>query len=261
MKRILVTNDDGVLSRGLSALVKALSRFGAVTIVAPVSEASAIGHALTLHQPLRFEQLSEHVYALDGTPTDCVNIAVTTILDGLPDLVASGINKGLNLGDDVTYSGTVAGALEGALLGVPSFAISLDGTQAAYDFTYASEAAARVAEAILQRGLPPRTFLNVNVPAGRPKGFRATVQARRTHITTVSALKDPRGRPYYWIGEAEDSWEPHDRSDHQAILDGFVSVTPLQPDLTAHDALKLVEDMRLAQSGEGLVFDERAEVK
>jgi 5'-nucleotidase len=261
MKRILVTNDDGVLCPGLTALASALSRFGAVTVVAPTREASAISHALTLHHPLRFERVSEHVYALDGTPTDCVNIGVATILDGLPDLVASGINKGLNLGDDVTYSGTVAAALEGALLGVPSLAISLERTKAPCDFTHAVDAAARVADAVLRRGLPPRTFLNVNVPFGRPKGFRVTVQARRSHVTTVSALEDPRGRPYYWIGEAEDSWEPHDRSDHQAILDGFVSVTPLQPDLTAHDALKLVEEMRLAQSGEGLAFEDRAEVE
>jgi 5'-nucleotidase len=261
MKRILITNDDGVLSPGLTALADALSRLGTVTIVAPTREASAIGHALTLHRPLRFDRVSEHVYALDGTPTDCVNIAVATILNGLPDLVASGINKGLNLGDDVTYSGTVAGAMEGALLGVPSVAISLERTQDPYDFTHAAEAAARVAEATLRRGLPPRTFLNVNVPSGKPKGFRVTVQSTRNHVTSVSALKDPRGRPYYWIGVAEDSWEPHDRSDHQAILDGFVSVTPLQPDLTAHDALKLVEEMGFPGSGEELALGNRAEVE
>jgi 5'-nucleotidase len=251
MKKILLTNDDGVLSPGLTALAEALSTLGTVTIVAPTREASAIGHALTLHHPLRFDRLSENVYALDGTPTDCVNIGVATILGVLPDLVASGINKGLNLGDDVTYSGTVAGAMEGALLGVPSVAVSLERTEAPYDFTHAAAAAARVAAAILRNGLPSRTFLNVNVPASPPKGFRVTVQARRNHVTTVSALKDPRGRPYYWIGEAEDSYHPHDRSDYQAIQDGYVSVTPLQPDLTAHDALQLVEEMRFEIDGEG----------
>jgi 5'-nucleotidase len=250
MPQILVTNDDGVLSPGLTALANALSRFGAVTIVAPNREASAISHALTLHHPLRFERVAERVYALDGTPTDCVNIAVATILDGLPDLIASGINKGYNLGDDVTYSGTVAGALEGALLGVPSLSVSLERKGESYDFTYAADAAARIAERILAHGLAPRTFLNVNVPAGRPKGFRVTVQARRNHVTSVSALKDPRGRPYYWIGEAEDSYEPHDRSDYRATLDGYISVTPLQPDLTAHDALADVEAMRLDQPTE-----------
>jgi 5'/3'-nucleotidase len=246
MTHILLTNDDGVLSPGLTALANALSRLGTVTVVAPTREASAIGHALTLHHPLRFDRVSENVYALDGTPTDCVNIGIATILGGLPDLVASGINKGLNLGDDVTYSGTVAGAMEGALLGVPSVAVSLERTKAPYDFAHAAEAGARVAAAILRSGLPSRTFLNVNVPASAPKGFRTTVQARRNHVTTVSALKDPRGRPYYWIGEAEDSYHPHDRSDYQAIQDGYVSVTPLQPDLTAHDALTLVEEMRLS---------------
>jgi 5'-nucleotidase len=172
-----------------------------------------------------------------------VNIGIATILGGLPDLVASGINKGLNLGDDVTYSGTVAGAMEGALLGVPSLAVSLERTAAPYDFADSAAAAARVAAAILRSGLPARTFLNVNVPARKPQGFRVTVQARRNHVTTVSALKDPRGRPYYWIGEAEDSYHPHDRSDYQAIQDGYVSVTPLQPDLTAHDALDEVGKM------------------
>ena len=251
MKKILLTNDDGVLSPGLTALAEALSRLGTVTIVAPTRETSAIGHALTLHHPLRFDRLSENVYSLDGTPTDCVNIGVATILGSLPDLVASGINKGLNLGDDVTYSGTVAGAMEGALLGVPSVAVSLERTRAPYDFTHAAAAAARIAAAILLNGLPSRTFLNVNVPASQPRGFRVTVQALRNHVTTVSALQDPRGRPYYWIAEAEDSYHPHDRSDYQAIQDGYVSVTPLQPDLTAHDALQLVEQMHLPADVEG----------
>ncbi len=252
MIRILVTNDDGVLSPGLNALAEALSRLGSVTVVAPTREASAVGHALTLHHPLRFDRVADNVYALDGTPTDCVNLGLATILDAMPDLIASGINKGLNLGDDVTYSGTVAGAMEGALLGVPSLAVSLERTKTPYDFTDAAAAAASVARAILERGLPPRTFLNVNVPAGKPKGFRVTVQARRNHVTTVMSFKDPRGRPFYWIGEAEDSYEPHDRSDHQAILDRFISVTPLQPDLTAHDALGLVEEMPFAEREAGL---------
>ncbi len=245
MKRILVTNDDGVLSPGLVALARALSPLGEVTVVAPVREASAIGHALTLSQPLRFERLTDGVYSIDGTPTDCVNIAVAVILNGMPDLVASGINKGLNVGDDVTYSGTVSGALEGALLGVPSMAVSLDRTKGDWDFSYAAEAASRIAESILTRALPPRTFLNVNVPSGKPNGFRATVQARRNHVTSVQSLNDPRGRPFYWIGEAEDHYERHDRSDYDAVREGFISVTPLQPDLTAHDALGFVEEMRL----------------
>jgi 5'-nucleotidase len=212
-----------------------------VTIVAPVQEASAIGHALTLRHPLRLESIDDRVFAVDGTPTDCVNIAVTHVFKGLPDLVVSGINKGWNLGDDVTYSGTVAGALEGALLGVPGIAVSLRQTRDSYDFSFAARAAATMADAIARRPLPPRTFLNINVPKGRPKGYRVTVQAKRNHVTSVAERLDPKGRPYYWIEEGQNDWEPHDRSDYQAVRDGYISVTPLQPDLTAHHALEAVE--------------------
>src|SRR5499427_9233631 len=238
MRRILVTNDDGYRSEGLLALADALRSLGDVTIVAPMTEASAIGHALTLRHPLRLEHMSEKLFAVDGTPTDCVNIAVTQIFRSLPDLVVSGINKGWNLGDDVTYSGTVAGALEAALLGIPSIAVSLRATRAQYDFGYAARAAAAMAEAMLRRPLPPRTFLNINVPKGEPKGYRVTVQAKRNHVTSVAKRHDPKGRPYYWIEEGQNEWEPHDRSDYQAVRDGYASVTPLHPDLTAHHALR-----------------------
>jgi 5'-nucleotidase len=241
MKRILVTNDDGVRSAGIKALAAALAPLGEVTIVAPTREASAIGHALTLHHPLRLEELGERRFAVEGTPTDCVNIAVAKVLDGLPDLVVSGINKGLNVGDDVTYSGTVAGALEGCLLGVASIAVSLKRTPAEYDFTHAARAAAVVAARVLAHGLRPRTFLNVNVPQGEPQGFRVTVQAKRNHVTTVTERRDPKGRAYFWIGEGQDDWEPQERSDHHAVEDGYVSVTPLQPDMTAHDSLEAIE--------------------
>lgn len=238
MPKILVTNDDGVRSDGIHALASALRPLGDVIIVAPHIEASAIGHALTLRRPLRLEQVGENVFEVDGTPTDCVNIAVTKPLAGeLPDLVVSGINKGYNLGDDVTYSGTVAGAMEGALLGVPSIAVSIERTLGPYHFTRAADAAAQVAELVLREGLPVRTFLNLNVPPGEPKGFRLTVQAKRNHITTVDERLDPRGRPYYWIEEGQNDWAPHDRSDYQAVRDGYVSVTPLQPDLTDYAAL------------------------
>jgi 5'-nucleotidase len=155
--------------------------------------------------------------------------------------VVSGINKGWNLGDDITYSGTVAGALEAALLGIPAVAVSLRQTRAAYDFSYAARAATAMAEAILRRPLPGRTFLNLNVPKGQPKGYRVTVQAKRNHVTSVAERHDPKGRAYYWIEEGQNEWQPHDRSDYQAVRDGFVSVTPLHPDLTAHAALTVVE--------------------
>jgi 5'-nucleotidase len=241
MKKILVTNDDGVRSEGLAALAAALRHLGDVLVVAPAKEASAVGHALTLHHPLRLERMGEGVFAVDGTPTDCVNIAVAIILKDLPDLVVSGINTGWNLGDDVTYSGTVSGALEGALLGVPSLAVSLQRTRDRFDFSAAAAAAALIAERVLQRGIPPRTLLNINVPRVVTGGFKVTVQAKRNHVTSVAERVDPKRRPYYWIDEALDEWEPHDRSDYQAVRDGYISVTPLQPDLTAHDALRLVE--------------------
>src|SRR5581483_11825995 len=191
-------------------------------------------------RPLRLEHIDERVYGVDGTPTDCVNIAVTQVLGRLPDLVVSGINTGWNLGDDVTYSGTVAGALEGALLGVPAIAVSLAHARDGYDFSHAAAAARTMAHAILERPLAPRTFLNINVPKGAPKGIRVTVQAKRNHITSVGERHDPKGRPYYWIEEGQNDWQPHDRSDYQAVRDGYVSVTPLHPDLTAHHALAAV---------------------
>ena len=245
MTRILVTNDDGVRSEGIHALAGALRRLGDVVIAAPHVEASAIGHALTLRRPLRVEQIEDRVYEVDGTPTDCVNVAIARILGSAPDLVVSGINKGYNLGDDVTYSGTVAGALEAALLGIPGIAVSLERRLDVYDFGFAASAASQVAEAVLRRGLPARTFLNVNVPPGRPRGFRLTVQARRNHVTVVDERVDPRGRAYYWIEEGQNDWEPHDRSDWQAVRDGYISITPLQPDMTAHAALKYVEELPL----------------
>jgi len=245
MVRILVTNDDGDRSDGIQALARALHGVGDVTIVAPVSEASAIGHALTLRHPLRLERIDDHVFAVDGTPTDCVNLGITHVFKGLADLVVSGINKGWNLGDDITYSGTVAGALEGALLAMPSIAVSLRQTRGDYDFGYAARAAAAVADEILRRPLPARTFLNINVPKGQPKGYRVTVQAKRNHVTSIAERHDPKGRPYYWIEEGQNDWQPHDRSDYQAVRDGYVSVTPLHPDLTAYHALAAVEALSL----------------
>jgi 5'-nucleotidase len=241
MRSILVTNDDGVSSDGIHALAEALKGLGTVTVVAPTQEASAIGHALTLRRPLRIEHHREGVYAVDGTPTDCVNLGVDVILQRKPDLVVSGINKGWNIGDDVTYSGTVAGALEGALLGIPSIAVSLQRTPE-YDFSYAANAAAQVAAQVLKDGLSPRSFLNINAPSGAPKGLRVTTQARRNHVTKIAKRVDPRGQPYYWIEEALDDWHKDSgRSDYEAVMEGYISVTPLQTDLTDHDGIGGVE--------------------
>jgi 5'-nucleotidase len=242
MPVILVTNDDGVYSEGIQALADAMRPLGEVLVVAPLTEASAIGHALTLRRPLRIDRIGENVHAVDGTPTDCVNLGCEILLKRLPDLVVSGINKGWNLGDDITYSGTVAGALEGALLGSPAIAVSLKRTPT-YDFQPAAEHAAKFAGLVLAQGLPPRTFLNINVPAGKPKGIRVTTQARRNHVTQIDARTDPRGSAYYWIDEALDEYHPDSgRSDYETVIAGYTSVTPLQPDMTNYDWLSALED-------------------
>jgi 5'-nucleotidase len=245
MPRILVTNDDGVHSDGIKALADALRACGDVTVVAPIQEASAIGHALTLRRPLRIDAIGPDIFAVDGTPTDCVNLAITHVLRGKPDLIVSGINKGWNLGDDVTYSGTVSGALEGALLEIPSIAISTQRIKDECEFGPSAASAATIAQAVLERGLPKFTLLNINVPMGAIKGYRVTVQAKRNHVTVVSERMDPRHREYYWIEEGENEWEPHDRSDYQAVRDGYISITPLQPDMTAYNALAYIEGLTL----------------
>lgn len=237
MRLILLTNDDGVLSEGLRALAGPLAPLGELFVVAPIQEASAIGHALTLRHPLRIEPAGERTYTVDGTPTDCVNIAVATILPRRPDLVISGINKGANLGDDITYSGTAAGALEAALLGIPGIAVSLVRTTHEFDFAQAVAFTAGLAAEVLAKGLPPRTFLNVNVPERVPaRGVKLTVQGRRKHVTSIVKGEDPRGQPIYWIDEGENSWEPHDDSDYQAVHEGWISVTPLQTDWTSRSS-------------------------
>ncbi len=243
MPVILVTNDDGVTSPGIRTLAEALKALGEVTVVAPTQEASAIGHALTLRRPLRIETYEPGLHGVDGTPTDCVNLGVDIVLKRKPDLVVSGINKGWNIGDDVTYSGTVAGAMEAALLGIPGIAVSLKRTPE-FDFTYAAEAAVAVARGVLARPWPARTFLNINVNTGKPKGLRVTTQARRNHVTKIASRTDPRGQAYYWIEEALDDWHPGGgRSDYEAVMEGYVAITPLQADLTDFDALETLEQL------------------
>src|SRR6187401_515783 len=177
---ILVTNDDGVHAPGIKALSSALAALGTVYVVAPDREVSACSQSLTLKHPLRAERVAENVFCVDGTPADCVNLALVKLLPRRPDLVVSGINRGANLGDDVFYSGTVGGAREGTFFGVPSLAISL-AVRAEADFTEAAAFATRLARMVLEKGLPEQTLLNVNVPSGRPAGVAVTVQGRREH--------------------------------------------------------------------------------
>jgi 5'-nucleotidase len=249
MPQILVTNDDGVEAPGLRALVLALSDLGDVTVVAPAEESSAVSHALTVRRALQLREVDDGWYSVDGTPTDCVNVAVNEVLRRVPDLVVSGINHGLNVGDDVTYSGTVAGALEGVLLGAPALAVSLQ-RSGVMDFAPAAAIGRRFAEQVLDRGLPPRTLLNVNVPRGAHGGIRATVQARRTQLFGTDRTSDGNGGGSVWIGAAELEWEPDPRSDYETVRSGWVSVTPLHSDWTNHDAIEMVHALTLATPAE-----------
>jgi len=233
---ILVTNDDGVHAPGIKALAKALDGLGEVHVVAPDREASASSQSLTLKHPLRAEKIEPRVFAVDGTPADCVNLAIVKLLPRRPDLVVSGINRGGNLGDDVFYSGTVGAAREGTFFGVPSIAVSV-AAHAEMDYEPAGEFTSRLARLVLARGLPERTLLNVNVPAGTPVGMAFTVQGRRSHEGTILEGLDPRHRTYYWIEEGRDHWVSDEMSDIFAVRSGLVSVTPLQTDMTHHRLL------------------------
>jgi 5'-nucleotidase len=233
---ILVTNDDGIHARGLAALAEALAEIGEVYVVAPDREQSAVGHALTLHRPLRVDRVAERKYAVNGTPSDCVNLAVLGLLPEPPVLVASGVNHGTNLGDDVTYSGTVSAAMEGTLLGVPSMAVSQADPETD-GFDGAATVARAVAMRLLVEGLPAKTLLNVNVPGGELKGIRLTRLGHRVYREKVIREVDPRGRPYYWIGAGPPEWADDTGADIAAMHEGFASVTPLHLDLTHHGAL------------------------
>lgn len=234
---ILVTNDDGIHSYGLQALSKSLSALGTVVVVAPDRERSAVGHSLTLHSPLRADEIADGRFAVSGTPTDCVNLGIHCLMDKKPDLVVSGINKGGNLGDDLTYSGTVAAAMEATLMGVPSFAISLDSESFGYeDFLPGATFAAALAKTLLTNGLPMDTFLNVNIPGGTPSGIQLTRQGKRRYADNVEKKYDPRGRAYYWIGGGELGFHDVAGTDFHAIQNQSISITPLHLDLTNYSS-------------------------
>jgi len=246
---ILVTNDDGVYSPGIQILAKRLMELDTVVIVAPDRERSAAGHSMTLHRPLLIEQLKDGVYSVNGTPTDCVNIAVKGLLKEVPGLVVSGINKGPNMGDDVTYSGTVAGAIEARILGIPSFAVSCAGREN-FRFAEAAEVALQVARMVLADGESEGTLLNVNVPNLPMQEITGTAVTRLGkriyHQMTVERV-DPRGKKYYWIGGGEPEWEHGEGTDFDAIDRKKVSITPLHLDLTDYAAMgrmKAAQELR-----------------
>jgi 5'-nucleotidase len=256
---ILVTNDDGVFSPGVQMLAKRLRALDEVIIVAPDRERSAAGHSMTLHRPLLIEQVKENVYSVNGTPTDCVNIAVKGLLKETPRLVVSGINKGPNLGDDVTYSGTVAGAIEARILGVPSFAISLVARND-FRFVEAAEVAAQVAKMILEQGETEGTLLNVNVPnvpLSEIKGTAITRLGKRIYHQLTVERVDPRGKKYYWIGGGEPDWEREEGTDLDAVDRNLVSITPLHLDLTDYAVFDKLKTMEKLSYGRAVTHEER----
>jgi len=241
--RILLTNDDGINAPGLMALYQEMQKLGEVTVVAPDSEKSAVGHAITLSDPLRvwnFEKNGTFFgYAVNGTPADCVKIAYWALLDFKPDLLVSGINLGSNTGINVIYSGTVSAATEGTILNIPSFAISLT-TYKNPDFTYAAKFARKLGVQLLERGLPKGTFLNVNVPAVKEEEIRGVVitrQGQAIYEERFDRRIDPQNRVYYWLTGKKVELEEDEEVDDRAILHNKVSITPIHYDLTNYKYL------------------------
>ncbi|HEX8399683.1 MAG TPA: 5'/3'-nucleotidase SurE [Pyrinomonadaceae bacterium] len=243
MTRILLTNDDGIFSNGLKQLEEALKSVGDVFVVAPLSEMSGASHSLTLSRPLRIRQFDERHWAVDGTPTDCVSIALNKILplELRPDICCSGINYGGNLGDDASYSGTVAGALEATILGVSGLAFSLVTTEN-FDFTHSARFANEVVRKVLAEGLPDGILLNINVPPGEIQGVRVTKQGVKNARPVIHEQIDPRGKPYYWISEERLGYHPGENTDFEAVEQGFASITPMRSDMTDHSVLAELSD-------------------
>jgi 5'-nucleotidase len=236
---ILISNDDGYLARGLRVLADALAEFATVTVVAPDRNRSGASNSLTLDSPLRVEQVSDNVYFVNGTPTDCVHVAITGLLDDEPDMVVSGINHGANLGDDVLYSGTVAAAMEGRFLGLPAIAVSLV-LDDSHNFAAAASMTARLVKQIVDDPLPKDTILNLNVPdvpAQSPLELEVTRLGFRHKSEPVIRAKDPKGEPIYWVGPAGREQDSGAGTDFHAIEKGYASVTPIKVDLTDHDMI------------------------
>ncbi|MFW5450712.1 MAG: 5'/3'-nucleotidase SurE [Methylophagaceae bacterium] len=237
--KILISNDDGYMAEGIKALADALSPIGEITVVAPDRNRSGASNSLTLENPLRLNKLDNGVYRVEGTPTDCVHLAITGLLADEPDMVVSGINSGANLGDDVLYSGTVAAAMEGRFLGLPAIAISL-ASHTGVHYETAAWVAKKLVKQLQNTTLPADTILNVNVPdlpIDDITGFESTRLGHRHKAEPVIKEFDPRGRAMYWVGPAGEEQDAGPGTDFDAIRRGAVSVTPLQVDLTRYDAI------------------------
>jgi 5'/3'-nucleotidase len=238
--RIVITNDDGIAAPGLAALEQALAPLGEVYVCAPLHEHSGASRGITLRRPLRFHEVGERRFAIDGTPADSVMVALCLLLDSHPDLVVSGINNGPNLGENVFYSGTVAGAAEGAKHGIPSIAVSVTEREK-LDFVPAARFAAQLARQVVEKGLPPGVALNVNVPHPSYQGLEVTRQCRKISRNVMIEGRDPRGKPYYWMDEQIPLADAEPGSDYAAVREGRISITPLRFDNTADD---LIESLR-----------------
>jgi 5'-nucleotidase len=251
---ILVTNDDGVNAPGITALAQAMRKFGKVTVLAPDHNWSASGHVKTLHRPLRVKEVllsdGSSAFASDGAPSDCVALAMLGFIPEKIDLVISGINPNANIGHDVTYSGTVTAAMEAAIWDLPSIAVSLDspdGFIGSLDYSTAAEVGLLAARMVKEHGIPKNSLLNVNVPylaMKDIKGYRATRQGLRLYHDELVRRLDPRGRPYYWIGGDAPTGIPESDTDYGALKDGYVSITPLQLDLTDHKQIKSIMEWK-----------------
>lgn len=244
--KILISNDDGVHAPGLAILAKALSQIAEITIVAPDRDRSGASNSLTLQHPLRLRYLDENIISVQGTPTDCVHLALTGLLTEkeLPDMVVSGINAGSNLGDDVFYSGTVAAAMEGRFLGIPAIAFSIVGSEPMY-YSTAAEVAKRLVTLLYEKPIPMKTILNVNIPDVAfedLKGYQVTRLGTRHNANRMLPSKDPRGHTIYWIGSSGKEDDAGVGTDFYAISQQQVSITPLQLDLTHHSLREQIED-------------------
>jgi 5'-nucleotidase len=246
--RILVTNDDGYLANGIQVLADAARQLGDVTVVAPDREQSATSHSLTLRYPLRARLVSEKVHVIDGTPTDCVVLALGELLGEKPDFVLSGVNHGPNLGDDVLYSGTVAAAMESCILGIPSIAISYIGNEPTAISAWTPLLVQLLGQLMKREDFPAETLLNINLPAIPPDkiaGVRVTTLGRRAYVGSLTRAKDPNGKEYFWIGGGESKWWGGPDVDFRAVHSGYVSVTPLHLDLTNYKLLERIESWGL----------------
>lgn len=242
MTTILITNDDGIHSLGIKSLQEALQPLGKTIVIAPERDNSAVSHSLTMHRPLKVQQLEEDVYSVDGTPTDCVAIALKKILSKPPDLLVSGINAGANLGDDISYSGTVSAAIEATMYGIASIAISVGGPPP-LQFGGAMQVAACMARKVLENKLPEKTLLNINVPSGETYNtIRITKQGRRLWQNAIQETLDPWGNKRYWIGGGTPLADPQQDTDAYAFAAGNVSITPIQLDLTNHAGITFIRN-------------------